>query len=608
MAEGTRLKNLDESLKSVQESQIQLQKQLNTSQSQMQSEVDAIASSLEDTKKLLHKVLAQFSSGPSFTKPPDSGSPTSMFGDGPSVLGRHKPAHITLPSFSGSNPERWVSQATRYFDFYAIPVADRLTIASFHLDDAAADWYDWKYRISPFRGWTEFSDGLIQRFKTKNLESPEGLLAKLTQSSTVADYRHQFEEISNREMVLPPPFLIQCFISGLLGDIKQSVLIHRPTTLEDAMTLAQAHENRIQLERGLGRVTLGSSKPILNAPKPLNSIPPSSSSVSLTPNPKSTPPSVGFRRLTPTELALKRSQGLCFRCDEKYTWDHKCKSPPQLLFFDDDPPDSRPHDSPSHTVSDAEIADQIQVDEVKTHSTISYNALAGGCSASTLRFTGTVKGKPVQVLLDGGSTHCFVQTRMANFLNLTIEQITPFSVLVGSGEKLPCSGIARQVKLTIQDHSILIDFYVLPLQGWDMVLGVSWLSTLGPIITDYASASFEFQYNGKQVVWKGDSPLQAQPIQFNGLRRLAHTDSIDSFFHVSLAVPPVSFTPDYPPDIVQIISEFASVFQPPSKLPPARSQDHAISLILNSSPVSVRPYRYPHFQKNEIERLVAEML
>ena len=42
-------------------------------------------------------------------------------------------------------------------------------------------------------------------------------------------------------------------------------------------------------------------------------------------------------------------------------------------------------------------------------------------------------------------------------------------------------------------------------------------------------------------------------------------------------------------------------------LPPPRSKEHSIILQTGTSPISVRPYR-PQLQKNEIERLVAEML
>ena len=43
-------------------------------------------------------------------------------------------------------------------------------------------------------------------------------------------------------------------------------------------------------------------------------------------------------------------------------------------------------------------------------------------------------------------------------------------------------------------------------------------------------------------------------------------------------------------------------------LPPLCTHDHRIPLEPGSGPVSVRPYRYPCIQKNEIERAVKEML
>ncbi len=43
-------------------------------------------------------------------------------------------------------------------------------------------------------------------------------------------------------------------------------------------------------------------------------------------------------------------------------------------------------------------------------------------------------------------------------------------------------------------------------------------------------------------------------------------------------------------------------------LPPARNQDHKILLRIGAQPVNIRPYRYSYEQKNEMEKLIKEML
>ena len=57
-----------------------------------------------------------------------------------------------------------------------------------------------------------------------------------------------------------------------------------------------------------------------------------------------------------------------------------------------------------------------------------------------------------------------------------------------------------------------------------------------------------------------------------------------------------------------MLEEFEGVFSNPEGLPPCRKKDYAINLIPRTAPVHVRPYRYPYLQKNEIEKLVGEML
>ena len=50
------------------------------------------------------------------------------------------------------------------------------------------------------------------------------------------------------------------------------------------------------------------------------------------------------------------------------------------------------------------------------------------------------------------------------------------------------------------------------------------------------------------------------------------------------------------------------IFKVVDSLPPIRNHDHKIVSKDGTDPISVRPYRYPSFQKNVMEELIKEML
>lgn len=62
------------------------------------------------------------------------------------------------------------------------------------------------------------------------------------------------------------------------------------------------------------------------------------------------------------------------------------------------------------------------------------------------------------------------------------------------------------------------------------------------------------------------------------------------------------------PELVALLHQYRDIFQQPTGLPPHRPQNHRIPLQIGSKTVKVRPYRYPHSQKEQIEKMVQEML
>lgn len=61
-------------------------------------------------------------------------------------------------------------------------------------------------------------------------------------------------------------------------------------------------------------------------------------------------------------------------------------------------------------------------------------------------------------------------------------------------------------------------------------------------------------------------------------------------------------------ELKELVHQFTPLFEEPQDLPPNRKFDHRIVLKDEAKLVNVHPYRYTHFQKEEIERQVREML
>lgn len=62
------------------------------------------------------------------------------------------------------------------------------------------------------------------------------------------------------------------------------------------------------------------------------------------------------------------------------------------------------------------------------------------------------------------------------------------------------------------------------------------------------------------------------------------------------------------PMVQQLLNQYTYIFRLPIGLPPKRTVDHCILTLPDHRPINVRPYKYGHVQKEEIEKLVIEML
>lgn len=138
---------------------------------------------------------------------------------------------------------------------------------------------------------------------------------------------------------------------------------------------------------------------------------------------------------------------------------------------------------------------------------------------------------------------------------------------------------------------------------------MQWLEGLGRVVTDYGKGSMEFQLGNKTVILKSGTDEKTQEVGIRSLERMMGKGARC----YAIRIEPRRNDQEQKggnehPEIKQILSDYSSVLCAPQGLPPRREFDHHIPLRDEAQPVNVHPYRYAHFQKEEIERQVCEML
>ncbi|GMJ07740.1 hypothetical protein HRI_004443200 [Hibiscus trionum] len=145
------------------------------------------------------------------------------------------------------------------------------------------------------------------------------------------------------------------------------------------------------------------------------------------------------------------------------------------------------------------------------------------------------------------------------------------------------------------------------MEGSDMVMGVDWMKKYSPIMMDFKLMTLSFNIERQPIVLKGGENLKkVRFISESKLQKMAakDPDCLGELFLMSVDTPPISV----PTELQSLLDEFKIVFEEPKGLPPQRMQDHTIELQPGAQPVNLRPYRFPHHQKAEVEKQIKEML
>ena len=159
------------------------------------------------------------------------------------------------------------------------------------------------------------------------------------------------------------------------------------------------------------------------------------------------------------------------------------------------------------------------------------------------------------------------------------------------------------------DYHLQTRMFSIDMGGCDIVLGVEWLCTMGPITMDFQDLYMSFVKDYLTYFIKWIKTNHFYIISSHHMEKLLKKDHsrIITQLHALQGCETLTIAP--PSEMQQVLDTYISVFDLPIGLPPCQGEhDHTIPLISDIQPPNAFPYWYPFSKKNEIEKFIHEIL
>lgn len=101
-------------------------------------------------------------------------------------------------------------------------------------------------------------------------------------------------------------------------------------------------------------------------------------------------------------------------------------------------------------------------------------------------------------------------------------------VQVANGQLLQCTHHIVACPMWISGHPFQLSLKVLPLNCYDIILGMDWLEQHSPMQVDWKEKTMSFEYQGGTTILQGilAQVKSCAPISYSDVVSLAHQDQI----------------------------------------------------------------------------------
>ncbi|GAU14480.1 hypothetical protein TSUD_250200 [Trifolium subterraneum] len=461
---------------------------------------------------------------------------------------------VKLPLFDGEDPGAWITRAEIYFDVQNTSDEMRVKLSQLSIEGSTIHWFNLLMETEDELSWEKLKRALIAR---RRLENPFEELSTLKQQGTVEEFVESFELLSSQVGRLPEEQYLGYFMSGLKPQIRRRVRTLNPRNCMDMMRIAKDVEGELRndddeenkdrqkakkagFERlglkdwaGSHRNRYGSQFRDFTRQSTMGGSSPNSKTGTVGSNSKSNASNSnssalmnstarkndggqrsgnwkGIRSFHNEEMEERRIKGLCFKCGGKYHPTlHKCpeRSLPVLILGEGETMNEE-----GEIVNLEELSEDSDEEEEVECKVLGVLGSMG--ESHTMKVEGKIHDVDLLVLIDSGASHNFISPKVTNALGLVISSTAARNIRLGDGHKVTTQGMCKGIKMKMGDLEVVVDAWVLELGGMDMVLGVSWLSTLGKVVMDWKAMTMQFSINDQMVKLQGHEAINVRPYRY----------------------------------------------------------------------------------------------
>ncbi|KAE8699155.1 hypothetical protein F3Y22_tig00110584pilonHSYRG00049 [Hibiscus syriacus] len=268
---------------------------------------------------------------------------------------------------------------------------------------------------------------------------------------------------------------------------------------------------------------------------------------------------------------------------------------------------------PSFRKEDAScIESQAEMGPLQVLNALKAKSLTLTPSNGLMYVEAVINEKPTRAMVDTGATHNFVSKNEANRLGLKYTESKVWLKTVNA-QATPLYGVARGVELCLGTWKGRVNFSVIPMDDFKVILGLDFLRQVTAFPMPSFSSVCILEKGSPCMILTVEAPkeqdrdaTQLSTIQLGkGIKKgdiaymamLKEDDEIEK-------------TDDLPLIIREVLEENKDVMPPelPNKLPPRREVDHKIKLEPGAKPPALAPYRMAQPELEELRRQLKELV